>query len=66
LSDPPAIPTPTVDGVALGYQLQIGAETEPGQQAGTLHLYFGQVRVGSLPLVQAGTATSTTHWKVAA
>jgi serine-type D-Ala-D-Ala carboxypeptidase (penicillin-binding protein 5/6) len=66
LNDPPAIPTPTVDGVTLGYQLQIGPESEPGQQAGTLHLYFGQVRVGSLPLVQAGTATSAIPWKVAA
>lgn len=68
LNNPPAIPSPTVEGVALGYQLQIGPETEPGQQAGTLHLYYGQTHVGSLPLIQAGAAFSPAHepWKVAA
>lgn len=68
LNNPPAIPSPNVEGVALGYQLQIGPETEPGQQAGTLHLYFGQTHVGSLPLVQAGAASTTSHdpWKVPA
>lgn len=68
LNNPPAIPSPTVEGVALGYQLQIGPETEPGQQAGTLHLYFGQTHVGTLPVIQAGAAssTTTTPWKVAA
>lgn len=68
LNNPPAVPSPNVDGVALGYQLQIGPPAEPGQQAGTLHLYFGQTHVGALPLVQAGAASHTPHdpWKVAA
>jgi D-alanyl-D-alanine carboxypeptidase (penicillin-binding protein 5/6) len=56
LTDPPVVPTPNVDGVALGYQLQLGPQTEPGQQAGTLHLYFGDTHVGTLPLVQASSA----------
>lgn len=70
LNNPPAIPTPTIDGVTLGYQLQIGAPTEPGERAGTLYLYYGQTEVGALPLVQAGAASMTPHmpmpWKVAA
>lgn len=68
LDNPPAIPAPTVEGVTIGYQLQIGAPTEPGERAGTLYLYFGQTEVGTLPLVQAGAASMTPHlpWKVAA
>lgn len=61
LNNPPAIPSPSVDGATLGYQLQIGPETESGQQAGTLHLYFGQTHVGSLPLVRAGAAFTPLH-----
>jgi hypothetical protein len=66
LENPPAIPVPNVEGVGLGYQLQIGAPTEPGQQAGTLHLFYGQTHVGALPLVQAAAASGTEPWKVAA
>jgi D-alanyl-D-alanine carboxypeptidase len=66
LENPPAIPVPNVDGVALAYQLQIGPEAEPGQQAGSLHLYYGETRVGSLPLVQATSASINDLWKVAA
>lgn len=70
LSNPPTIPTPNIEGVALGYQLQLGPNAEPGQQAGTLHLYYGQTHVGTLPLVQAAApATAASHhdtWKAAA
>lgn len=66
LENPPAIPVPNVDGVGLGYQLQIGPVADPGQQAGTLHLYYGQTRVGELPLTQAAAASSNDTWKVAA
>lgn len=66
LENPPAIPVPTVDGASLAYQLQIGPVADPGQQAGMLHLYYGQTHVGALPLVQAAAATNSDTWRVAA
>jgi len=65
LENPPAIPVPNVEGVTLGYQLQLAPAAEGGS-AGTLHLYYGQTHVGALPLTQAGSATGSDHGKVAA
>jgi serine-type D-Ala-D-Ala carboxypeptidase (penicillin-binding protein 5/6) len=64
LENPPAIPVPNVDGAGLAYQLQIGPVAEPGQQAGTLHLYFGETHVGALPLTQAAAAVDHDTRKV--
>jgi D-alanyl-D-alanine carboxypeptidase (penicillin-binding protein 5/6) len=52
--DPPAIPIPTGDAVPLGYQLQVGTPAEPGVRSGALYLYYGEDRVGSIPIFQAG------------
>jgi D-alanyl-D-alanine carboxypeptidase (penicillin-binding protein 5/6) len=66
LENPPAIPVPNAEGVTLAYQLQVGPVADPGQRAGSLHLYYGETRVGSLPLVQATSASHHDLWKVAA
>lgn len=54
LQNPPAIPVPNTGDTALAYQLQIGAATTPGERAGTLHLYYGEDQVGTIPIFQAG------------
>jgi hypothetical protein len=52
--NPPAIPVPTGADVTLGYRLQLGAATDPGARAGTLHLFYGDTEVGAVPVFQAG------------
>jgi D-alanyl-D-alanine carboxypeptidase len=52
--NPPAIPVPTGADVTLGYRLQLGATTDPGARAGTLHLFYGDTEVGAVPIFQAG------------
>lgn len=66
LENPPAVPVPNVDGAGLGYQLQIGPPAEPGERAGSLHLYYGETRVGTLPLTQAGSAAADESSEAAA
>lgn len=56
--NPPTIPVPTGNGTTIGYQLQIGPPTDPGQQAGAVHLYFGENEVGAIPIYQAGDQAS--------
>lgn len=58
MQNPPTIPVPTTGDVALGYQLQIGAATNPGERAGTLHLYYGENQVGTIPIFQAGQSAA--------
>lgn len=48
---PPAIPVPT-DDIQLGFRLQVGPVTNPGERAGSVHLYFGNDEVGSVPIFQ--------------
>lgn len=52
--NPPTIPVPTGNGTQVGYQLQVGPPTDPGQQAGAVHLYFGDSEVGAIPIFQRG------------
>lgn len=54
LQNPPAIPVPSGADVPLRYQLQVGAPGDPGARAGALHLYYGEDKVGDLPIFQAG------------
>jgi D-alanyl-D-alanine carboxypeptidase len=59
LQDPPAIPVPTAPDVELAYQLQVGPVTEPGEPAGTVHLFFGEENVGTIPVYQADSAAAS-------
>jgi serine-type D-Ala-D-Ala carboxypeptidase (penicillin-binding protein 5/6) len=52
--NPPAVPIPSGGGIALGYQLQVGPQTEAGKQAGAVHLYYGDQEVGAIPIYQVG------------
>ena len=52
--NPPTIPVPTGNGMMIGYQLQVGPPTDPGQPAGAVHLYYGESKVGAIPIYQAG------------
>jgi D-alanyl-D-alanine carboxypeptidase (penicillin-binding protein 5/6) len=52
--NPPTIPVPTGNGTQIGYQLQVGPPTDAGQQAGEVHLYFGDSEVGAIPIFQGG------------
>jgi D-alanyl-D-alanine carboxypeptidase len=56
--NPPAIPVPTGADVTLGYRLQLGAATDPGARAGTLHLFYGDKEVGAVPIFQAGESAT--------
>lgn len=56
--NPPAIPVPTGADIALGYRLQLRAATDPGARAGTLHLFYGDREVGSVPVFQAGESAT--------
>lgn len=53
LKDPPAIPVPHTGDVSIAFQMQVGPVVETGEPAGTLHLFYGSVPVGDLPLYQA-------------
>jgi hypothetical protein len=53
LQNPPAIPLPSGAGVNIAFQMQVGPVVEPGEPAGTLHLFYGDTPVGDLPLYQA-------------
>ena len=51
--NPPAIPVPSGAAVPLGYQLQVGTPGDPGARGGALHLYYGEDKVGSIPIFHA-------------
>lgn len=55
---PPAIPIPNVDGASLGYQLVLGEPADAGKRVGSVYLYYGDTRVGALPVYQASALRS--------
>ena len=61
LKDPPFIPVPHSGEVNIAFQMQVGPVVETGEPAGTLHLYFGQVPVGDLPLFQSEISYQQRH-----
>jgi D-alanyl-D-alanine carboxypeptidase len=51
--DQPNIPMRAGDENSL-YQLVLGAPVPPGEQAGKVDLFYGEVQLGSFPVYQAG------------
>ena len=65
--DPPLIPFPSGADEPATYQLVLGPPVTKDEQAGTVHFYFGDTRVGQIPIYQVvARVTSVAPSRIAA